>query len=244
MSDDIKISDDEIRKAIRKSLNKDTPQKSAVPPGQENNLNEAYVTQAKVFSLSTEFLSDKNKIAHQELFEGYVKSLNKISAELDVAPREDANSNDSTFRSLKIDEAYNLNGAFLHGLFFENISDMQSKITMDSLVYMRLERDFGTFDEWQKDFIACAMSARNGWAVTVYNTFLKRYINVVVDLHNINIPFSSFPVVVLDMWEHSYYRDYLNDKKSYIFAMMKELDWDKINDRVKKAEKVSKVLGQ
>ena len=112
---------------------------------------------------------------------------------------------------------------------------------MDSLTYMRLERDFGTFDEWQKDFIACAMSARSGWAVTVYNAFLKRYMNVCVDLHNINIPFSSHPVIVLDMWEHSYYRDYLNDKKTYIFAMMKELDWEKIEERIKKVEKIAKV---
>ena len=126
-------------------------------------------------------------------------------------------------------------------MFFENIDDLDSIITMDTLAFLRLERDFGTFDAWQKDFIACAMSARNGWAVTVYNTFLKRYINVVVDLHNINIPFSSFPVIVLDMWEHSYYRDYLNDKKSYIFAMMKELDWNAIDKRFKRAEKIAKI---
>ena len=126
--------------------------------------------------------------------------------------------------------------------FFENISDPQSQLTMDSLTFMRLERDFGTFDAWQKDFIACAMSARSGWAVTVYNTFLNRYMNVVCDLQSLNVPFSAHPVIVLDMWEHSYYRDYLNDKKAYIFAMMKELDWDIVEKRVKNVEKIGKVL--
>ena len=232
---DFKIPDEEIIDTIRESLNLSDRSK----PGDE--LQEAYVTQAKNFTLTTEFLSEKNKAAHQELFEGYVETLNRVSAELDTADREDANSNDSSYRSLKIDEIYNLNAAFLHGLFFDNVSDPQSKITMDSIAYMRLERDFGTFDEWQKDFIACAMSSRNGWAVTVYNKFLNRYMNVCVDLHNINVPFASYPIVVLDMWEHSYYRDYLNDKKTYVFAMMKELDWDKIEERVKNAEKISKV---
>ena len=165
-----------------------------------------------------------------------------MSAELDGADRSDANSNHSTFRSLKIDETFNLNGAFLHGLFFENISDPHSQLTMDSLTFMRLERDFGTFDAWQKDFIACAMSSRNGWAITVYNTFLDRYMNVVCDLQSLNVPFSAHPVIVLDMWEHSYYRDYLNDKKAYIFAMMKELDWDVVEKRIKKVEKIGKVL--
>ena len=232
---DFKVTDKEIIDSIRESLSLDESHKDG------EVINEAYVTQAKKFELSTEFLSEKNKVAHQELFDGYVDTLNRVSAELDTADREAANSNNSTYRSLKIDEIYNLNAAFLHGLFFDNVSDPQSKITMDSLTYMRLERDFGTFDEWQKDFIACAMSSRSGWAVTVYNTFLKRYMNVCVDLHNISIPFSSHPVIVLDMWEHSYYRDYLNDKKTYIFAMMKELDWEKIEDRIKKVEKMVKV---
>jgi len=232
---DVEISDDILRASIRKTLgitNKND---------HEDVLDEAYVTQAKQFDLNTEFLSTKNKRAHQELFDNYVESLNKISAELDAANREDANSTDSQYRSLKIDEIYNLNASFLHGLFFENISDPHSQIAMDSLTYMRLERDFGTFDEWQRDFIACAMSSRNGWAITVYNTFLNRYLNVCVDLHNINIPFSSFPIVVLDCWEHAYYRDYLNDKKTYVFAMMKELNWGVIEKRVDKAEKVAKV---
>jgi len=235
---DFGISDAELKKSIRESLGLNLKNESV---SRDDLMNEAYVTQAKKFNISTEFLSEKSKRAHFELFEGYVESLNKVSAELDAADRENANADDSEFRNLKIDEIYNLNASFLHGLFFDNIGDLNSQITMDSLTFMRLERDFGTFDEWQKDFIACAMASRNGWAVTVYNTFLRRYINVCVDLYNINIPFSSFPIIVLDCWEHAYYRDYLNDRKTYVFAMMKELNWEVIEDRIKKAEKIGKI---
>lgn len=49
-----------------------------------------------------------------------------------------------------------MNGSYLHELYFANIADSQSRISMDSLSYMRLNRDFGTFDNWQRDFIACA----------------------------------------------------------------------------------------
>tara|TARA_Y100000310_G_scaffold238309_1_gene241683 strand:- start:262 stop:969 length:708 start_codon:yes stop_codon:yes gene_type:complete len=229
----IDVSDADVRETIRQTLGLKSKK-------EHKDVSESYVTQAKKFNLSTEFLSDKTKQAHLKIFEEHVEILNVISAELDAVDREAANLDHSTYRSLKIDEIYNLNGSFLHALFFENISDLKSQIVMDSLTFMRLERDFGSFDAWQRDFIACAMSSRNGWAVTVYNTFINRYINVCVDLHNINIPFSSFPIVVLDCWEHSYYRDYLNDRKTYIFAMMKELDWDVIEKRVKKAEKIGK----
>ena len=201
-------------------------------------VNEAYIVSTMKYNLSTEKLSEESKAAHQELMEGYAKALNEISAALDTADRDAANPNNSAFRSLKIDEAHNLNATFLHAMFFENISDMRSTLTMDSLTYMRLERDWGSFDAWQRDFIACALSARNGWAVTVYNVFLKRYMNVVVDLHSIGIPFSSIPIIVVDCWEHTYYRDYLKDRRSYVFTMMKELRWTTIEERIRKVERM------
>ena len=204
---------------------------------------ESYVTQAKVFNLSTELLSSKSLKAQQEIFDNYVKTLNEISAKLDTANREEANSYDSKFRSLKEGETYNLNASFLTALYFENIADPHSSVSMDTLPYLRLERDFGTFDAWQEDFIACAMSSRSGWAVTVYNGFLKRYMNTTIDLNSTNAQVNSYPLIVLNMWEYAYYRDYLKDKKTYIFAMMKELNWDTIESRFKKAEKIAKILG-
>lgn len=204
-------------------------------------LDESYIVQAKKYNLPTELLSDKSKKEHQILLANYVKALNEVSTKLDTVSRSEANLNHSEFRSLKMDEVYNLNAAYLHALFFDNISDQRSIITMDSLSFMRIERDFGSFDAWQKDFAACAMSARNGWAVTVYNSMLKRYINVVVDLHSNNVPFASYPIIVIDCWEHSYYRDYLSDRKTYVYGMMKELNWKEIEERFKKAEKISKI---
>lgn len=228
------LSEQDISAVIKETLNVAKKQKP-----EQTRLAEAYVVSASKYEMSTEKLSEENKLAHQELMEGYAKSLNEISAALDTADRDNANPNNSAFRNLKMDEVHNLNASFLHGMFFENISDIRSNLAMDSLTYMRLERDWGSFDAWQRDFIACAMSSRNGWVVTVYNFFLKRYINVVVDLHNTGIPFSSVPVIVLDCWEHSYYRDYLKDRKSYVFSMMKEFRWDTIEDRIRKAERMA-----
>ena len=208
---------------------------------QDKHLQESYVTQAKKYNLPTELLSDKTKAEHQKLLEGYVSSLNDISAKLDTVDIEDLSPNNSEYRSLKIDEVYNINAAYLHALFFDNISDQRSVITMDSLSFMRLERDFGSFDAWQKDFVACALSSRNGWAVTVYCQMLKRYINIVVDLHSQHIPIGSIPIIVLDCWEHSYYRDYLSDRKTYAYGMMKEFNWNTIEERFQKAEKISKI---
>ena len=212
---------------IRKSLGK--------------KVNESYVTQAKKYDLSTELLGEKAKAAHQKILESHVDKLNEISAFLDSAERDLADVNNSKIRSLKQDEVYNLNASFLHAFYFENIGDVNSVINMDSLSYMRLERDFGTFDAWQKDFIACARSSRNGWAMTVYNFFLNRYMNICVDLHSSHVPIGCYPIIVLDCWEHAYYKDYVENIKSYVFAMMKELKWPTIESRIKKVESMVKV---
>ena len=206
-------------------------------------LNESYVAQPKYFDLKTEMLSTANKKNHIELYHGYVEELNKISAQLDAVNTSNANSSHSAFRSLKIDETYCMNAVYLHELYFSNISDLHSEIKMDSLAYMRLSRDFGTFDNWQRDFIACCLSSRCGWAITIYNTYLKRYENCEIDLHSLQVPIGSYPIIVMDVWQHAYYRDYLKDVKTYVTAMMKELNWSIIESRFEKAEKIYKILG-
>ena len=209
---------------------------------EEEVLEEAYAVQTGKFNLQTELLSQKTKKSHSELLEGYAKKLNEISSALDGVDKSSANLNNSQFRSLKIDETYNHNATFLHGLYFENISDLNSSLSMDTLTYMRLSRDFGTFDAWQEDFVACCLSARNGWGVTVYNTHLQRYMNTVIDLHSQNVMCGIIPVIIMDCWEHSYYRDYLRDRKTYVFGMMKELNWNVIEERFVKADLIAKVL--
>ena len=82
-------------------------------------LNEAVVSSVKSFSLKTEFLSSGNKENHIELYKGYAKSSNEISAKLDAIDKSSVSSNHSMYRALKLDEAYNHNGVFLHELYFE-----------------------------------------------------------------------------------------------------------------------------
>lgn len=228
---DLTISKGAINKIIRDSLKLD----------ELEPLEEAYAAQPKQYDLKTEMLLEKTKGAHIELYQQYIQSLNEISAKLDVANRKEANCDDSVYRSLKRDEARLMNAVHLHELFFANIADPYSEIGLDSFSHMRLTRDFGTFDDWQKDFIAAAMSTRTGWVVTCASLFLKRYHTFIVDEHDIGAIVGSYPVIVLDMWEHSR-RDYMNNKRDYIIAMMKELNWNIIEERFKRADLILKAV--
>ena len=148
------LLNDQAKKAIKDTL----------------KLNEALSAQEKVFTINTDFLSEDNVENHKKLYEGYVEKFNEANLKLDSVDKSKVNSSRSDFRSLKLDETYNLNGVYLHELYFANIGDSRSEIKMDSLSYMRLARDFGSFDNWQKDFLACCKGSQNGWAITYLNT--------------------------------------------------------------------------
>lgn len=233
------IKDEDIMKIINETF------ASVRNDDKTNILTEAaYVLQPKSYSIETDILSAKSLNSSIADFENTVKVANEISAKLDSVDRSTANHKDSQFRDLKIAEASNLSDAFLTSLYLDNIADPSSQITMDSLSFMRLARDFGTFEDWQKDFIACAMSSRNGFAVTVYNGFLNRYMNLMVDDTAHGLLYNCYPVICLSVKESVYCRDYLNDRRSYIFAMMKELKWPLIERRIRKADKLARLLSQ
>ena len=222
----MKIFDKKIKKAIKSTL----------------AINESLVAQQKRFDIKTDFLSGGNISNHIELYEAYIRDFNLISAKLDSVNRKEVASNQSDFKNLKHDETYNLNAAYLHELYFANIGDPNSQITMDSLSYMRLGRDFGSFDAWQNAFIACCQSSRCGWAITYLNTYTQTLMNCVIDLHSQNVPTGMYPVIVMDLWQHAYYKDYLKDSKTYVNAMMKQLRWPVIEKRIIKSDKIAQIL--
>lgn len=213
------------------------PSGPAAPKARKPSLLEAMVVLPRSFTLKTEFLSSVTKQAHEKIYKTYVEALNKLGPAMDAAATEEAKSTTSAFRSLKLDEVRNLNAIKLHELYFSNISDQASEIGVDALPYMRLARDFGTFEKWQFNFMACALSARSGWAVTYFEPYRNVYVNAFIDGHDTNIPLGAIPVLVVDMWEHAYFKDYADDKKSYLIAMMRELNWSVVEARMMVAEK-------
>lgn len=240
-----KIIQDSVKESFQKSgklpeSNKTTKPATKLSEGNAKTrpvLKEALVAPPQTFHLNTERLSEETKRAHEQLYQGYVEKFNRTSSALDGANVHEANANRSDYRSLKVDEVYNLNAMKLHELYFNNISDLTSEIGVDALPYMRLARDFGNFEKWQFDFMAACRSARNGWGLVVYEPYKDVYMNVVVDLHNVNIPLGTIPVLVIDMWEHAYYNDYQNNKDDYLVAMMREINWNVVEARMALAER-------
>lgn len=200
-------------------------------------ISEAVILMPRTFLMRSENQSATTKENHEDLYNTYVKSFNRISAKLDTVSRADAdNSNDSEYRRLKLDEVHNMNGVKLHELYFTNVGDPKSEIRADSIPFMRLSRDWGTFDAWQLDFRACGMAAREGWAVCYFDPFKNQYFNCFVEQHTANVPVMGIPVLVVDTWHHAWFYDFPGDKMEYMNKSMREINWEVVEMRMMAAE--------
>jgi Fe-Mn family superoxide dismutase len=52
------------------------------------------------------------------------------------------------------------------------------------------------------------------------------------------VPAGKKPLLGIDMWEHAYYLQYLNDKGSYAKGIWKVVNWEKVEERFGGSEEV------
>ena len=205
-------------------------------------LKEAVILTTKTFVLKTEFQSNTTKENHFKLYKSSVDSFNRLSSKLDTIDKikDPNNANDSEFRRLKEDQQQNLNSVKLHELYFDNISDLGSNIGMDSIPFMRLARDWGSFENWQFDFRACGMAATEGWAILYWEPFKQRLLNCFVEKNSVGVPVGGIPLLVIDTWHHAWFRDYPESpegKLNYLNAFMREVNWAVVEARMVIAER-------
>lgn len=177
-------------------------------------------------------LSKKQIDAHyDDLYLGYIKKLGEIHRHLKEANRKAANSNWSEFRGLKQSELTVLNAVRFHEMYFSN---MAQSIKMPSYIEDHLTTSFKKKSAWEEDFIACGLSAR-GWVVLGYDRVDKRLMNVMTDSHDV-YAVNVDPILVMDMYEHSYYIDFGSSKGKYIEFFLENINWDTVASRLTEYE--------
>lgn len=175
--------------------------------------------------VSTEVL-DWHHNKHQK---GYVDKRNEIEKKLETADKTSANANFSEWRELKKEETFNASGMILHEAYWDSLGG-EGIISDDSAIARKIEQDFGSFEKWRDDFIATAKAAR-GWVILCYDFSDNKLHNFLVDSHQDGAVWGAVPLLVLDVWEHSYYREHGPDRITYITRFMQNIDWERINEK-------------
>lgn len=168
-------------------------------------------------AISEQVLEWHHDVHHQ----GYVNGWNKAEEDLE-AQRE--NGDFSSTGSILNSFTHNYCGTVLHDLFWKVMSPNGGGEPEGSL-RDKIEEDFGSYENWKKEFKAAAKSA-GGWALLVYIPRTDELHNVAVDKHDEGAVWGAHPVLALDVWEHSYYHDYGPDRGSFVDNFFDVVDWE------------------
>ncbi|KAL2500074.1 Superoxide dismutase [Fe] 3 [Abeliophyllum distichum] len=157
---------------------------------------------------------------------GYVEALNKQLEKND------------TLYGCTMDElikvSYNNGNPFIE---FNNAAQEAGDMPTLGLL-QQIEKDFGSFTNFKEKFIEAALTLfGSGWVWLVLKRDAK-CLAIVKTSNAINpLVWNDIPIMSLDVWEHSYYLDYRNDKAKYVNNFMNHLvSWNAAAVRMVRAQ--------
>lgn len=137
--------------------------------------------------------------------------------------------------------AFNLGGHINHSVFWNNLSPEGGGQPEGELAEA-IKEFFGSFEAFQSHFAANAAGIQgSGWSVLGWDSLGQRLAIFQLYDQQSNVPVSITPLLMLDMWEHAFYLDYLNVKADYIKAFWNIANWQDVAGRLAKARAQSTV---
>lgn len=196
---------------------------------------QSFPLEGKLKSISNSVLKEHRDV----LYRNYLKNYNKMIAILektDFSKIKDDLPN-SQFAQLKRRITWAANGAYLHQLYFSNLGAANSKPGKNTL--QLIKQDYQTLANFKDHFISTGFVPVSGWIVWGYSLFEKKTYIAAIESHHDNTPIGFFPILVIDMWEHAYWKDHFTKKKEYLKLSWNDINWDEVE---KRAELVQQLL--
>jgi len=180
------------------------------------------------------------ELHHDKHHATYVKGLNTALEQL--AEARDNNSFGSV-GGLEKTLAFNLGGHVNHSAFWTNLSADGGDAPTGPLADAITE-SFGSFDKFRAHFEANANAIQgSGWSILAYDTLGQRLNIVQLYDQQGNVPLGQVPIVLLDMWEHAFYLQYLNVKADYVKAWWNVVNWADAQQRYSNAVAAAQTTG-
>jgi Fe-Mn family superoxide dismutase len=162
------------------------------------------------------------ELHHDKHHKTYVDGANTALEQLAAA--RDAGEF-GTISKLEKDLAFHLGGHTNHTIFWNNLSGDGGGEPEGELA-AAIAEFFGDQAKFQAHFSANATAIQgSGWSVLAWDSIAER-LNVfqLFDQQG-NVPVGTQPILMLDMWEHAFYLDYLNVKADYVKAFWNIVNW-------------------
>jgi Fe-Mn family superoxide dismutase len=96
-----------------------------------------------------------------------------------------------------------------------------------------LTESFGSVEQWQAAFHANGEMRGVGWVILFQDPATHWLTNHWGTLHHEGVPAGFRPLLVMDVWEHAFMRDYkATERAKYIEAFFRNIDWRTIERRL------------
>jgi superoxide dismutase, Fe-Mn family len=130
--------------------------------------------------------------------------------------------------------AFNGSGHVLHSIFWTNMAPNQSETPLmpSGKLADQITRDFGSYDAFKKQFSSAAISVEgNGWSILGWMPEFNKLVVLQAENHQKQTLLGVKPLLVVDMWEHSYYLRYQNRRAEWIENWWHIVNWDDVSKR-------------
>jgi Fe-Mn family superoxide dismutase len=132
--------------------------------------------------------------------------------------------------------AFNLGGHVNHTVFWQNLSPDGGDKPVGELA-AAIDEFFGSFEAFQKHFAANAVGIQgSGWSILAWDSVGQKLVIVQLYDQQSNLALGLVPIVMLDMWEHAFYLDYVNVKADYVKAWWNIVSWADAGARFDRAK--------
>ena len=167
---------------------------------------------------------------HFTLYQGYVTNTNKL-LDLLATVLGEGKIGTPEYSELKRRMGFEFNGMRLHEYYFGNLGE---KVALDktSKLGSKLSADFGSYEDWEKDFKGTGTMRGIGWAILYQDSITGKLLNFWINEHETGHPAGCFPILVMDVFEHAYITDYGLKRVDYIEAFFRNINWAVVESRL------------
>ncbi len=168
---------------------------------------------------------------HFTLYQGYVTNTNKLLDTLATMLKE-GKLGTPEYAELKRRLGFEFNGMRLHEYYFENLGG-KGALDKSGKLGKKLADEFGSYEDWEKDFRATAAMRGIGWTILYQDNLTGRLINQWINEHETGHLAGCAPILVLDVFEHAFMLDYGLKRPDYIAAFFKNINWGAVEARLR-----------
>ncbi len=168
---------------------------------------------------------------HLGLYAGYVKHVNLIREKI-AAYESDMDNNAYAIAEMQRRLGFEFGGMRNHEYYFSQLEGGATELPDGNLKNMMLEQ-WGSYENWLERFKTIAKTRGVGWAMLYFDKQTNQLVQTWADEQHLGQLADLHIILALDMWEHSYMRDYLpSEKGGYIDAFFNNLNWEVVAARL------------